>query len=139
MGTSLLNDDIICVSPKDFIDGPNTPGQPRVTAFENEGMWAGITTVIAKGSPSQWHHHADHDSVMYMLSGQIRVDWGEDGEKSFTMAPGDFAFFKRGVIHPAEVILGDEDIRFVAVRVGKGETVINVDGPGSNVDVSSFE
>lgn len=130
---SLFRDDLIYVSKDDFRDGPGTPGQPRKTAFETDGLWAGVTTVIAKNTPSQWHHHADHDSVMYMLTGQIRVDWGENGEKSFLIGPGDFAFFRRGVIHRAKVINGDEDCSFAVVRIGKGETVLNVDGPGPNV------
>ena len=136
MDKSLFQGDILYVNHAEMTDGPNTPGQPRKTAFETEGLWAGVTTVIAKDTTSQWHHHADHDSVMYVLSGGIRVDWGEQGEKSFEMGPGDFAFFKRGVIHCAQVIGDCETCSFVAVRVGEGETVINVDGPGPNVDVS---
>jgi len=128
-----FKDDILYVSGDDMTDGPNTPGQPRKTAFETEGLWTGVTTVISKDTPSQWHHHKDHDSVMYMLEGEIRVDWGEQGEKSFNMKPGDFAFFRRGVIHRAKVINGDQDCRFVVVRLGYGETVENVDGPGPNV------
>jgi len=39
--------------------------------------------------------------------------------------------------HPlAKVLQGDEDCTFAVVRLGQGETVINVDGPGPNVDVS---
>ena len=128
-----FNEDIVCVRGEDMTDGPNTPGQPRQTAIDIEGLWAGVTTVIAKDTPSQWHHHKDHDSVMYMLQGEIRVDWGDDGEKSFTLKPGDFAFFRRGVIHRAKVIEGDEDCKFAVVRLGLGETVENVDGPGPNV------
>lgn len=134
MNPSLLNDDILCVRADQLTDGPNTPGQPRKTAFETHGLWAGVTTVIAKETTSQWHHHADHDSVMYVLTGHIRVDWGEQGEKSFEMGPGDFAFFRRGVIHCAQLIGDSDRCSFVAVRVGEGETVVNVDGPGPNVE-----
>jgi uncharacterized RmlC-like cupin family protein len=136
MRKSLFNDDIIFVSSSDMIDGPNTPGQPRQTAFETEGLWAGVTTVIAKDTASQWHHHADHDSVMYVLTGSIRVDWGSQGEKSFVMKPGDFAMFKRGVIHRAQNVEGSDICRFVVVRIGAGETVVNVGGPGPNVEAA---
>ena len=136
MPNSVFSEDIIYIAKDQMTDGPLTPGQPRQTAFETDGVWAGVTTVIAKDTPSQWHHHADHDSIMYMLTGQIRVDWGVTGEKSFLISPGDFAFFKRGVIHRAKVIEGDQDCTFAVVRIGKGETVINVAGPGANVDVT---
>jgi uncharacterized RmlC-like cupin family protein len=137
MGQSLFKDDIIFVSGNDLTDGPNTPGQPRKTAFQTEGLWAGVTTVIAKDTASQWHHHADHDSVMYVLEGSIRVDWGSKGEKSFVMVPDDFAMFKRGVIHRAQNVEGSDICRFVVVRIGAGETVVNVDKPGPNVIVSA--
>lgn len=136
MSQSLFGKDIIHVAQDQMAEGPATPGQPRMMAFETDGLWAGVTTVIAKDTPSQWHHHADHDSVMYMLKGQIRVDWGEQGEKSFFINPGDFAFFRRGVIHRAKVIEGDEDCTFAVVRIGNGETVLNVDGPGPNIDTN---
>ncbi len=133
MTKSLLSEDILHVRGIDMIDGPNTPGQPRKTAFETNGLWAGVTTVTAKDTTSQWHHHADFDSVMYVLSGRIRVDWGEHGEKSFEMGPGDFGFYRKGVIHCAQLVGDSESCSFVVVRVGEGETVINTDGPGPNV------
>lgn len=127
-----FTDDIIYVRGEDMTDGPNTPGQPRQTAYEADGIWTGVTTVTAKDIPSQWHHHKDHDSIMYMLNGEIRVDWGVSGERSFTLKPGDFAFFRRGVIHRAQILECDGDCNFVVVRLGQGETVENVDGPGPN-------
>lgn len=111
-------------------DGPNTPGQPRKTAHSNEGLWIGQCQVTALNVPSQWHHHENYDSIMYMLEGRIRVDWGENGEKSFEMGPGDYAFFGRKVIHSAQIIDAPEDCRYVFVRIGEGESVVNVDGPG---------
>lgn len=128
--------DMVHVTADRMVPGPDTPGQPRKTAFEAGGLWAGTTTVIAGGAPSQWHHHADHDTVMYMLTGRIRVDWGERGDRSFVIGPGEFAFIGRGVIHRAEVVDGDGDSTFVAVRVGSGETVVNVDGPGPNAPLA---
>ena len=132
MDSSMFDEDIVYVGKSSLVEGPGTPGQPRETAFETAGLWAGVTSVIADGKPSPWHHHADYDSIMYMLEGEIRVDWGAQGEKSFVMGPGDFAFFRRGVIHRAEVLKSDDDARFIAIRIGEGETVVNVDGPGPN-------
>ncbi|TWI31257.1 cupin domain-containing protein [Paracoccus sulfuroxidans] len=128
-----FTEDIIYVRKEDMIDGPHTPGQPRQTAYEAEGIWTGVTTITAIDAPSQWHHHKDHDSIMYMLNGEIRVDWGVEGEKSFTLKPGDFAFFRRGVIHRAQALSTDGACNFAVVRLGAGETVEAVDGPGPNV------
>ena len=127
------SDDIFLVKADELVSGPGTPGQPRETAISIDNIWAGVTTVEAKDMPSQWHHHADYDSVMFMIHGEIRVDWGADGGNSFTMGPGDFAYFKRGAIHRAQVISEDNTSRFVAFRVGQGNTVVNVDGPGPTI------
>lgn len=131
------DDDIILVSRKDFTPGPSTPGQERETAFTTDGLWVGTCQVTALDEPSQWHHHADYDSIMYMTAGRIRVDWGDHGEKSFEMGPGDFAFFRRGVIHRAQILEDPEDCRYVFVRLGHGESVVAVDGPGPAVSVPS--
>ena len=130
MTDSLFDQDIILVAKDQLQDGPNTPGQNRRTAFAPSGLWVGECTIPARNVPSQWHHHANYDSIMYMLAGRIRVDWGATGEKSFGMGPGDYAFFRRGVIHRAQIIDAPEDCRYVFVRIGEGESVVNVDGPG---------
>lgn len=126
----LFEEDILLVSHDQLQDGPNTPGQNRRTAFAPDGLWVGECEVTAHDLPSQWHHHADYDSIMYMLAGRIRVDWGATGEKSFELGPGDYAFFRRGVIHRAQILEGRDNCRYVFVRIGQGESVVNVDGPG---------
>ena len=126
----LFPKDIFLVSKNDLKDGPNTPGQMRKTALAPDGLWVGECLITAYDEPSQWHHHENYDSKMYMLSGKIRVDWGPSGEKSFLMGPGDYAFFGRKVIHRAEIIESEGECRYVFVRIGSGESVVNVDRPG---------
>jgi quercetin dioxygenase-like cupin family protein len=64
-----------------------------------------------------------------MLSGRIRVDFGENGDKSFEMGKGDYAYFPREAVHRCQIIEGGNDVRYVFVRIGEGETVVNVNGP----------
>ncbi|MGE0241357.1 MAG: cupin domain-containing protein [Parvibaculaceae bacterium] len=113
--------------------GPITPGQNRRKAIQAGNLWMGECHVTALDAPSQWHHHADYDSVMYMLSGRIRVDFGESGEKSFEMGKGDYAYFPRQAVHRCQIIAGGDDVRYVFVRIGEGETVVNVDSPEMRV------
>ena len=55
-----------------------------------------------------------------MIVGEIRVDWGEEGEKSFVIGPGEIALFRRAVIHRAQIIDAEEDVRFmIVVREGQ--------------------
>ena len=51
-----------------------------------------------------------------MIAGEIRVDWGEEGEKSFLISPGEIALFRRGDIHRGQIIGAEEDVRFMLVR-----------------------
>lgn len=121
---------IVHVTQEDLSDGPNSPGQMRKTAYAPDGLWIGQCEVTARDVPGQWHHHEDYDSIMYMLEGRIRVDWGLSGEKQFEMGPGDYAFFGRKVIHRAQIIDAPENCRYVFVRIGSGESVVIADGPG---------
>lgn len=116
---------------KDTVQGPITPGQNRRKAITADGLWVGECHVTALEEPSQWHHHADFDSVMYMLSGRIRVDYGENGEKSFEIGKGDYAYFPRRAIHRCQILEGGNDVYYVFMRMGHGESVVNVDGPGA--------
>lgn len=125
-----LFDTIGYVKSEDTVQGPITPGQNRRKAIAAGDLWVGECHVTALDAPSQWHHHAEFDSVMYMLSGRIRVDFGEKGEQSFEIGKGDYAYMARRMIHRCQILEGGDDVRYVFVRLGKGETVVNVDGPG---------
>ena len=127
MGNPLFSE-IGVIRAGELEPGPITPGQIRSKALEVGDLWVGECHVTARDQPSQWHHHKDFDSVMYMLSGRIRVDHGSGGTKSFELGAGDYAYFPRRVIHRAQILEGD-DVRYVFVRVGQGETLENVDGP----------
>ncbi|WP_338694325.1 cupin domain-containing protein [Bradyrhizobium sp. 26S5] len=128
MSTGLFQE-IGYITADKLVDGPLTPGQNRKKALEVGDLWVGECHVTALDQPSQWHHHEQFDSVMYMLSGRIRVDFGENGARSFEMGKGDYAYFPRRAIHRCQILEGGDDVRYVFVRLGKGETVVNVDGP----------
>ncbi|TPJ78784.1 cupin domain-containing protein [Mesorhizobium sp. B2-5-13] len=119
------------VKQDQLVQGPITPGQNRRKALEAGNLWVGQCHVTALDAPSQLHHHQEFDSVMYMLSGRIRVDFGEIGERSFEIGEGDYAYFPRRAIHRCQILEGGDDVHYVFVRVGEGETVVNVDGPGA--------
>ena len=121
--------DIGVVRADELEEGPITPGQNRRKALEVGDLWVGQCHVTALDQPSQWHHHKDFDSVMYMLSGRIRVDHGVGGKKSFELGAGDYAYFPRRAIHRCRILEGGDDVHYVFVRVGQGETLENVDAP----------
>lgn len=132
MSTSLFPDHLIFVSPTQREPGPVTRGQVREKAFAGDGIWVGYCDITARDEPGEWHHHADYDSVMYLISGRCRIDHGDAGEKATIMSAGDFGFFGKGVIHRVQ-ILDDGRCDYVFFRLGQGESVVPVEGPGPRV------
>jgi uncharacterized RmlC-like cupin family protein len=107
--------------------GAPTPGMQREEAIATDTTWAGLLHTDA-GMISGWHHHAEYESVIYVLTGRLRMESGPAGTSVIEAGPGDFLFVPRGAIHregnPAEV-----EGTAVVVRSGRGEPVVNVDGP----------
>jgi uncharacterized RmlC-like cupin family protein len=128
----MLPDDLVFIAPNQREEGPLTRGQPREKAFTADGLWVGYCDITARDDPGEWHHHADYDSVMYLMSGRCRIDYGTEGEKSYVMSAADFGFFGKGVIHRVQ-ILDDDKCDYVFVRLGQGKSVVPVEGPGKRV------
>src|SRR5687767_14461174 len=92
-----------------------------------ETTWAGFARTDG-GMTSGSHHHGEYESVIYVLSGRFRLESGPAGVSVVDAGPGDFLFVPRGSIHregnPAEV-----QGTAIVVRSGRGEAVVNVEGP----------
>jgi uncharacterized RmlC-like cupin family protein len=77
---------------------------------------------------SGWHHHGDYESVIYVLSGALRMESGPGGRDVLDAGPGDFILVPRGAVH-REGNPTEAESEIVVVRSGRGEPVVNVDGP----------
>lgn len=108
---------------------PSMPGMVREQAIATEGLWAGLART-EPGMTSGWHHHGEHETAIYVLSGSLRMESGPDGSSVLEAGPGDFLYVPRGAVH-REANPGVEESQLVVVRSGQGPTTINVDGPGS--------
>ena len=115
------------ISPDERRAGPATPGMVREEAISTERSWAGLVTTEA-GMVSGWHHHGDHETTLFIVSGRMRLESGVDGGEVVEAGPGDFIRVPAGAIH-RESNPGAESSRAVIVRCGTGEPTINVDGP----------
>lgn len=104
-----------------------TPGMAREEAVRTDAVWAGIA-VTAGGAFSGWHHHGEHESVIHVKSGRLRLEFGPGGTSVFEAGPGDTLFVAPGEIH-REGNPGDESSEIFVVRAGRGELVVNVAGP----------
>jgi uncharacterized RmlC-like cupin family protein len=115
------------VTPDERVAGEHTPGMTREQAIEVPGMWAGFVRTEAH-TTTGWHHHADYETTIYVVSGSLRMESGPGGTEVLEARPGDFLRVPKGAIH-REGNPGHEESHIVVVRAGEGPTVVNVDGP----------
>ncbi len=107
--------------------GPSTPGMMRRQAVVTGRVWAGVVHT-EPGAFSGWHHHGEHESVIYVAAGALRVESGEGGRDVFDAQPGDFVFVPPLSVH-REGNITEVRATLVVTRSGQGPSVINVEGP----------
>jgi uncharacterized RmlC-like cupin family protein len=104
-----------------------TSGMVRVEAFHTDGIWAGVAHT-APNALSGWHHHGEHESTIFVVSGHLRIECGPGGRTVLDAGPGDFLLIPAREIH-REGNPSDQPSEIVVVRAGQGEVVVNVDRP----------
>ena len=112
--------------------GPSTPGMDRRELLQQEDSWVGWVRTEA-GLAGGWHHHGDHDSHIYVLRGEIRIEFGPAGRQHVTASSGDYIFNPARMVHREVTGPGDPAEVFV-VRVGRGSQTVNVEGPDADPD-----
>lgn len=115
------------VTPGDRKAGPQMPGVDQREAVAIDGTWAGFARTES-GMVTGWHHHGEYETVTYVLTGSLKMEFGPGGSDTVEATPGDFVYVPKGVIHRASN-LSAEPADLVVVRVGRGEPTFSVDGP----------
>jgi uncharacterized RmlC-like cupin family protein len=115
------------IAPEERSEGPGTPGMIREEAVSTDGMWAGLVRT-APGMVSGWHHHGACESMIYILSGALRMEFGPGGGDVLDARPGDFLYVAPWAVH-REANPTNEESQIVVARADSGEPVVNVDGP----------
>jgi uncharacterized RmlC-like cupin family protein len=99
----------------------------REEALSTGSVWAGFVRT-EPGMASGWHHHAEYDSVIYVISGRLRMEFGRGGLDMEDAGVGDFIHVPKGAVHRESNPL-DQEATLIVVRAGTGEPVVNVEGP----------
>jgi uncharacterized RmlC-like cupin family protein len=120
-------DPVVHITESERRTGAPTPGMRREEAVATDTTWGGLVHADP-GMISGWHHHGDYESVIYVMSGTFRMESGASGSNVIDAEPGDFLFVPRGAVH-RESNPSDVDAMAVVVRSGRGEAVVNVEGP----------
>jgi uncharacterized RmlC-like cupin family protein len=110
---------------------PQTPGMSRAAAITAaragaEKLWAG-TVVIDPDAKTGPHHHGPVESIIYVVTGQARMRWGERLEFVAEAQPGDFIFVPPFVPHQEINALAEQPLSCVVVRSGQEPVVVNLD------------
>jgi quercetin dioxygenase-like cupin family protein len=104
--------------------GQPTPGMTRSEAIVLDDLWSG-TAVTEPGGLSGWHHHGDHDSIVYVVRGSFEIETADGVVRA---GEGDFVHVPAHVVH-REGNSSESTAEVVLVRRGTGPVVVNVDGP----------
>ena len=113
-----------------------TPGMLRLAGVAAStcgasGVWMGHVTTDP-GFRSGAHHHGDVESAIYVLSGTLRMRWGERLEHSVDASAGDFIFVPAALLHQEINASKDEPVVMVVARGGQENVVVNVEMPEAN-------
>jgi uncharacterized RmlC-like cupin family protein len=113
------------------VNTAQTPGMTRAAAITHARtgatkLWAGTVTIHpdAKTGP---HHHGELESVIYVVSGNARMRWGESLEYVAEARTGDFIFVPPFVPHQEINASTAEPLFCVLVRSDQEPSVINLD------------
>ena len=115
------------VSPEELVDADPTPGMHRRRAIETPGLWSGLVHT-EPGATSGWHHHGEHETSLYVVSGVLRLEFGPGGQQAVDAGPGSFVHVPARAVH-RESNPGAETSTAVIARAGSGQPTVNVDGP----------
>ena len=112
---------------------PQTPGMSRAAAINQatagaNKLWAGTVTIHADAKTGA-HHHGDLESIIYVVSGQARMRWGEKLEFVCEAGPGDFIYVPPYVPHQEINANSEEPLECILVRSDQEPVVVNLDIP----------
>src|SRR6476619_3410941 len=96
----------------------------RATA-DAQNIYMGVFRVPA-GGRSRPHFHANCESAVYMLRGQLLVRWGDNLEESVEIAPGDMVYVPPRETHVLENRSDEQDAEYVVARDAPHEDSVEV-------------
>jgi len=111
-------DGVRLIRPSERTGSQLTEGMLREEAVAIAGLWAGVLRT-APGMVSGWHHHGEHESVIFVADGALRMEFGPGGLDVLEAGPGDFLHVGKGAIHRES---NPTEREATAI-------VVNVDGP----------
>jgi uncharacterized RmlC-like cupin family protein len=81
---------------------------------------------VPPGARSRPHYHAECESAVYMLSGSLRVRWGDRLEEEVVLEPRDLVYVPPRETHVLENVSDAEPAEYVVARDAPTEDSVEV-------------
>ena len=81
---------------------------------------------LEPGARSRPHYHEHCESGCYMVSGRMRIRWGERLEEEVVLEPRDLLYVPPGETHVLENLSEDEPAEYVVARDSPTEDSVEV-------------
>ena len=81
---------------------------------------------VPAGARSRPHYHDGCESALYMLSGSVRIQWGDRLEEELIVEPGDMLYVPPRVTHIVENVSDTEPAEYVVARDSPHEDAVVV-------------
>ena len=81
---------------------------------------------VPAGARSRPHYHEGCESALYMLSGSVRIRWGDHLEQQLEVEPGDMLYVPPRVTHIVENVSDTEPADYVVARDSPHEDAVVV-------------
>ena len=85
---------------------------------------------VPGGARSRPHYHANCESAVYMLSGRLRVRWGDRLERELTLEPRDLVYVPPRETHVLENLSETDPAEYVVARDAPDEDSVEVPWAG---------
>jgi uncharacterized RmlC-like cupin family protein len=81
---------------------------------------------VPPGAQSRPHYHENCESAVYMLSGQLRVKWGDKLEQELMLEPRDLVYVPPRETHVLENVSDSQAAEYVVARDSPHEDAVVV-------------
>ncbi|BCL82269.1 mannose-6-phosphate isomerase [Ktedonobacteria bacterium brp13] len=129
--TSSQERSVRIIKPNQFDSNTaQTEGMKRAAAISHDlagadKIWAGLTTVDGHTATGK-HHHGELETIIYVKSGSIKMQWGDNLEFAADAEAGDFVYVPPFIPHK-EINAGSVVSEWVIVRNGRDPIVVNLE------------
>jgi uncharacterized cupin superfamily protein len=81
------------VTTGDWTDDPDVPGSEMHELVHRDGVWAGMTRILATDGPLPWT--PEQRETVHVLEGSVRIEF--ENRAPVELGPGDIASFPAGM------------------------------------------